>query len=314
VKSTSEKSREQTSALIAGIAAFGTWGLVPIFWKLLKSVSAPEILAHRFVWTIAFLAALLTWQKRWPEIRRWAAQKRAMLYCLGSGLMIGSNWLLFIWAVNVGRVIETSLGYFMTPIVNVLLGSLILRERLTPVQWSASALAAVGVVVLTLAYGQFPWVAVALCLSFGFYGLLRKQSGTPAIPGLFFETLFLVPLALTYLALLQNRNALTFGHTSAVTTILLISSGVVTALPLVWFGHAARHLRLVTLGFLQYLSPTMTFFLGVFLYHELFTRAHLITFAMIWAGLILFSGEAVLKWRSSRARQALEPAIAGEAI
>jgi chloramphenicol-sensitive protein RarD len=305
----SAASRDERSALIAGFAAFITWGLVPVYWKLLKSVPALEILAHRFVWTALFLILLLCWQRRWPEVMSNFRSRRASLLGLTSGLAIAINWFLFIWAVNAGRVIETSLGYFMTPLVNILFGAIFLRERLTRLQTMAVSLAAGGVLYLTFGYGRFPWIALALCTSFGFYGLLRKKSDTRPIPGLFFETIVLVPLALLYLVMLQHEGALIFGRPSLSLSLLLISSGLVTGLPLVWFGHAARHLRLTTVGFLQYLSPTCTFFLGVFLYHETFTRAHLITFGLIWIALGIFTWEAVMRWRSSRVRTAVEAAV-----
>lgn len=291
----------QKSALVAGIAAFATWGLIPAYWKLLKAVPAAEILAHRYLWTSLFLTALLTGQGRWSEVQANARSPRAVLYCLASGAAISINWFVFIWAVNVGRVIETSLGYFMTPMVNVLFGALLLRERLTRWQIVSVVLAALGVLNLTFGYGRFPWVALTLCLSFGLYGLLRKQSGTAAIPGLFFETLLLMPLALTYLILLNAHGQLCFGHGNWRQTILLMSTGVITAVPLVWFGHAARHLRLTTVGFLQYLSPSGSFCLGVFAYHETFTRGHLITFSLIWIALAIFTLDAVTRWRSNRA-------------
>ena len=302
----SQRSHE-TSALIAGIAAFTTWGLIPIYWKLLKAVPATEILAHRFVWTTIFLSILLTWQRRWTEVKANVRSRRATLYCIASGTMIGVNWLLFIWAVNVGRVIETSLGYFMTPLVNVLLGAIFLREHLTRWQFVSVLLATVAVLNLTFGYGRFPWVALSLCMTFGLYGLLRKQSGTAAIPGLFFETTFLVPVAATYLIYLRMDGALLFGRAGWLLSILLVSTGIVTAVPLFWFGYAARHLRLTTLGFLQYLSPIGSFFLGVFLYHEPFTRGHLITFGLIWIALAIFTADALLRWRSMRVREAAMP-------
>ena len=292
--------RDERSALIAGFAAFATWGLIPVYWKLLKAISAPEILAHRFVWTTLFLIVLLTWQRRWPELRDAARSRRSLLYCLASGLALSINWLFFIWAVNVGRVVETSLGYFMTPLVNVLFGAIFLRERLTRWQLVSVLLALVGVLNLTLGYGKFPWVAVILCVSFGLYGLLRKKSGTRPIPGLFLETTLLTPIALLYLLNLQRGGGLIFGPVPWSFALLLVSTGIVTGLPLVWFGHAARHLRLTTVGFLQYLAPTGSFFLGVFLYHEPFTRAHLITFTFIWTALAIFTVEAVLRWHSGR--------------
>ena len=259
-----------------------------------------EILAHRFVWTIVFLGLLLSWQERWREVIGSLRRRRSALFCLGSGIMVGLNWLLFIWAVNIGHVLETSLGYFMTPIVNVLLGAVILRERLSTWQIASILIALVAVSILAFGYGHFPWVAVGLCTSFGLYGLLRKQSGTAAIPGLFLETLFLLPLALVYLVILVNRGALTFGPSHLALSAILTTSGIVTAVPLIWFGYAARHLRLVTIGFLQYLSPSISFILGLFVYHETFTRQHFITFLLIWIALALVSAEAVLSWRATK--------------
>jgi chloramphenicol-sensitive protein RarD len=304
----SGKSRE-TSALIAGIAAFSLWGLIPIYWKLLKTVPATEIIAHRFVWTSVFLVSLLTWQRRWDEVKITLRSRRALIYCFASGLMIAINWLQFIWAVNVGRVIETSLGYFMTPLVNVLFGAIFLRERLTRLQFASVLLAAGGVLNLTFGYGRFPWIAVGLCFSFGLYGLLRKKSGTGAITGLFFETILLVPLAIAYLFFLRAHHTLVFAQGGWWLSTVLISTGVVTAVPLIWFGYAARYLQLTTVGFLQYLAPTGSFFLGVFLYHEPFTRGHLITFGCIWIALAIFTGEALLRWRSLRVRRALEESV-----
>ena len=298
----SEQSHE-TLGLIAGIACFTTWGLIPIYWKLIAAIPATEILAHRFVWTTIFLSSILTWQKRWPELFAIVRSRRSLIYCLTGGLAVASNWFLFIYAVNIGRVIETSLGYFMTPLMNVLFGAFFLRERLTRWQFASVLLAALGVLNLTFGYGRFPWIAVSLCLTFGLYGLLRKKSGTAAIPGLFVETILLVPFAIVFLIYLQHSNALMFGKAGWWLSILLVSTGVVTAIPLFWFGYATRHLRLITVGFIQYLSPIGSFFLGVFLYHEPFTRGHLVTFTLIWIALIIFTAEAVLRWRSSRVRE-----------
>src|SRR2546423_7662578 len=304
----SGKSR-QTSALIAGIAAFTTWGLIPGYWKLLKVVSAPEILAHRFVWTSVFLVGLLSWQQRWSDVKNVLASRRATVFCLAAGLAIATNWFFFIFAVIIGRVLETSLGYFMTPLVNVLFGAIFLRERLTRLQVLSVLLATTAVLYLTFGYGHFPWIALALCSSFGLYGLLRKKSGTAAIPGLFIETISLVPIALTYLLFLKQTGTFTFGPANLSMSILLITTGIVTAVPLFWFGHAARHLPLTTLGFLQYLAPTVSFFLGVFAYHEPFTRGHLITFGLIWIALAIFSTEAILRWRATRAREVAIPLV-----
>ena len=303
-------ARAERSAFLAGVAAFVFWGIIPGFWKLLRAVPSSEILAHRFVWTTAFLVILLTWQGRWSEVRIALRSRRAMFFCLTSGIAVSCNWLLFIWAVNADRVLETSLGYFMTPLVNVLFGGMFLRERLTRWQLIAFVLATCGVLNLTLGYGKFPWIAVGLCCSWGLYGLLRKFSGTAAIPGLFFETVMLLPLAIVYLIFLRHRGWIFFGPAHLTDSLILISSGLVTGLPLVWFGHAARHLRLTTIGFLQYLAPIGTFFLGVFAYHEPFTRAHLITFSLIWVALAIFSVEMVRLWHSRRGGRAIVPPIA----
>lgn len=309
----SQAARDERSGLIAGLAAFGTWGLIPVYWKLLANIPASEILAHRFVWTTLFLVLLLSWQVRWPELWEATRSRRALMYCLASGIAISVNWLVFIWAVNVGRVIETSLGYFITPLVNVLFGALFLRERLTRWQFISVMLALVGVLNLTFGYGKFPWLAVTLAVSFGLYGLLRKKSGVRPIPGLFLETTLLTPLAAAYLVYLQRGGTSALGSASWSLVLILISTGVVTGLPLVWFGHAARHLRMTTVGFLQYISPSCSFFLGVFLYHEPFTRAHLITFAFIWIALAIFTAEAIWRWRSGRDQDAVEEPLAQSA-
>lgn len=297
----------EAAALIAGIAAFTTWGFIPGYWKLLKAVPAIEILAHRFIWTSLFLTILLSWQRRWKEVNANARSRRAVLYCLASGSAVSINWFLFIWAVNIGRILETSLGYFMTPLVNVVFGALFLGERLNRLQSVSVSLATLAVLNLTFGYGRFPWIALSLCISFGVYGLLRKKSGTAAIPGLFFETILLLPIATAYLVFRQINGQLVFGREDGWLTFLLITTGVVTAVPLLWFGYAARHLRLTTVGFLQYLAPTGSFLLGVFAFHEPFTRAHLMTFSLIWVALAIFSFDVFTRWRRGRIGSAITP-------
>jgi chloramphenicol-sensitive protein RarD len=257
-------------------------------------------LAHRVVWTAIFLVALLSWNNQWSEVLGALKSRRAMLYCLASGASISLNWLVFIWAVNANHVLETSLGYFMTPLVNVLFGAVFLRERLSRLQLASVLLATVAVLILTLGYGRFPWIAVVLAVSFGLYGLLRKVSGTAATPGLFIETILMVPIAVIFLLVQQLHGTLFFGAPNWTASVLLLTTGVVTGLPLVWFGYAARHLRLTTLGFLQYIAPSCTFFLSIYLYNEPFTRAHLVTFALIWIALAIFTAETVRRWRSAR--------------
>lgn len=293
-------SKEERSALIAGFAAFGFWGVIPIYWKWMAAVPAGQILAHRVVWTALFLILLLSWKQRWADVLSAMKSRRAALYCLASGASISINWLVFIWAVNSNHVLETSLGYFMTPLVNVLFGAVFLRERLSRFQLASVLLATIAVVNLTVGYGRFPWIAVVLAISFGLYGLLRKLSGTAATPGLFIETVLLVPIAIGYLLVQQVQGTLFFGAPHWTASILLFTTGVVTGLPLVWFGHAARHLRMTTLAFLQYIAPSCTFFLSIFLYGEPFTRAHVVTFVLIWIALGIVTAETLRRWRSAR--------------
>ena len=294
------RAPQQTSGLIAGIAAFTTWGLVPVYWKLLRFVPASDILAHRFVWTSVFMVLLLSWQRRWPEVLANLRSRRTALFCAGSGLAIAINWFVFIWAVNAGHVLETSLGYFMTPLVNVLFGAIFLRERLSRAQLLSVLLATGAVLCLTFGFGRAPWVALTLCFSFGTYGLLRKVSGAAPVPGLFLETTTIVPLALGWLLFAAQTTRTSFGLATPGLSLLLISTGIVTGVPLLWFAHAARNLRLTTLGFLQYLAPSCTFVLGIFAFHEPFRPEQLITFVLIWIALVIFTADAVASWRSSK--------------
>ena len=300
------RDSQETPALFAAIAAFMTWGLVPVYWKLLRFIPAGEILAHRFVWTCVFMVLLLSWQKRWPEVLANLRSRRTALFCAGSGVAIAINWFVFIWAVNAGHVLETSLGYFMTPLVNVLFGAILLRERLTRAQLLSVLLATGAVCYLTFGFGRLPWVALTLCFSFGLYGLLRKISGAASIPGLFLETTFIVPFALACLLYLGQQHTLHLSLSTPGLSLLLVSTGIVTGVPLLWFAHAARHLRLTTLGFLQYLAPSCTFFLGIFAFHEPFRRTQMLTFALIWIALAIFTMDAVRRWRSTKT-PALQP-------
>ena len=219
-----KRSPHETSALIAGIAAFVTWGLVPVYWKLLRFIPATEILAHRFVWTCVFMILLLSWQGRWPEVLANLRSRHTALFCAGSGIAIAINWFVFIWAVNAGHVLETSLGYFMSPLVNVLLGAIFLRERLTRAQLISVLLASGAVCYLTFGFGRLPWVALSLCLSFGVYGLLRKVSGAASIPGLFLETTLIAPFALAFLLYLTKTGQPQFALASPGLDLLLVST------------------------------------------------------------------------------------------
>lgn len=274
--------------MASGCMAFLSWGLVPAYWKQLIGVSALHILAHRALWSLVFLVGLLSWQGHWRGLGASLARPRQAANSLAGTLAITANWFIFIWAVNEGYVLETSLGYFLTPLLNVLLGAVVMGERLRPLQKVAVGLAAAGVLNRLVGYGHVPWIALGLCVSFGFYGLLRKRSSLESIPGLFVETALMLPLALGYILYGLMHDPVVLQTVRAPSTAaLLVGGGLVTALPLIWFGKAARHLPLSTLATLQYLGPTVSFLLGVFVYHEAFTAGHAVTFALIWAGIAL---------------------------
>jgi chloramphenicol-sensitive protein RarD len=288
-------------ALYAALA-YGTWGVLPIYWKLLGAVPLAEVLAHRVVGTVLFTAVLLAALGQLPELRealRSARERRALL---ASGLLIGVNWGVFIWAVGAGRIVETSLGYYLNPIVNVLLGTLLLREHLRRAQLFAVALAASGVLVMLVSHGSLPWVALSLAVSFGLYGLLHKLTHVRPIAALAIETGVLAPAALGYLAFATAPLGGALVSADALPRTLLALAGPVTALPLLCFASAARRLRLSTLGLFQYLAPTLALLVAVFLYGEAFTRAHAVAFALIWSALALYSADALQASRSILSR------------
>jgi len=278
------------TGLAAAVAAFFLWGLFPLYWKRLAGVPALEVVAHRMAWGLVAVAAWVTVRGRWADARAVASRPRTVLRLAGSGALISLNWLLYIWAVIHDHVVDASLGYFVNPLVNVVLGVLVLRERLDRAQGIAVALAAVGVAVLTIAHGRLPWIALALAVSFGLYGLARKTVSADAVIGLLWETALMTPVAVGYLVLLARQGTGAFGASAPATSALLALGGPVTAVPLVLFALGARALPLSTLGFVQYLSPSLQFLLAVVVFREPFTAVHAVTFAFIWAAL------GVLTW------------------
>lgn len=274
------------------LAAYLAWGVFPLYFKALKQVPPTEILAHRVVWSAVFLAGLVTATGRWSEVAAALRPARRIgVYAL-STLLITTNWILYIWAVTTGRVLEASLGYFMTPLLNVLLGVLLLREHFPRRQLAAFALAFGGVLVLVVRLGTIPWLALALAASFGGYGLVRKKARIDPVVGLLVETLLLAPAGAALIGLRAAAHTGWLGA-DARTTVLLLLAGVVTALPLIWFAHGVRSLRLSTMGLIQYVSPTLQFLCAVVIFHEPFTRAHAIAFSCIWLGLALYSAQAL---------------------
>lgn len=284
-----------------GILAYLIWGFFPVYFKALTAVSPYQVLSHRIVWSVLFLWIVVGLRGKWKELRDALRNRRVLGILTVSALLIATNWLVFIIAVGNARVIQSSLGYFMTPFVSVLLGFLFLKERLRRLQLVSLLLAAVGVLLLTLQYGSFPWVALTLALTFGSYGLLRKVVAVDSLTGLTVETLLLGPAALAYLIFVTRQGSGSFPAQENITNSLLVLSGIATAVPLLLFASAARRLRLATIGFLQYITPTMHFLLAVLLYKEPFTRAHLASFLFIWGGLCCYSYDAW--WGMMDARQ-----------
>ncbi|MEB0140037.1 MULTISPECIES: EamA family transporter RarD [unclassified Undibacterium] len=285
--------------LLAG-SAYTLWGLFPVFFKLLHTVPSLEILLNRMIWSLLFLMMVLAARRQWSWIDEARRQPRLIARFIFSALFLSSNWFVYIWAINDGRVIDTSLGYFMTPLVNILIGSVFLKERLRTGQWIAIALAAVGVCWMTLQTGHLPWVALVLAATFGTYGLLRKTAPLGALEGLSLETALLFPFAIAYLAWLtwHGQNALLSSSTEV--SLLLVLAGPVTAIPLLLFAAGARRLPMTTLGFLQYIAPSVQLLLAILVFHEVLDPHKLLGFAAIWLGLLIFSAEGLwVGWRSA---------------
>jgi chloramphenicol-sensitive protein RarD len=271
-----------------GIGAYGIWGLFPIYWKLIHGVPPLQTVAHRLSWSLVFLAILVTILREWKPLRKSITGRALAIYALAA-VLLTLNWAVYIWAVDSGFVVETSLGYFINPLVNVMLGVIFMGERLSVLKWIPVGIATAGVVYLTVSYGSLPWISLALAFSFGLYGLIKKLSPLGALHGLTVETAILFIPAVGFLIFSEVRGVGAFGHISTLTTILLAMAGLVTALPLLLFSGAARSIPLSTLGLLQYIAPTLQFLLGVFAYGEPFTQDRLIGFSIIWAALILLT-------------------------
>ena len=300
MSSTSSPQTDTRLGVAAALAAFGFWGLAPIYFKFLSDVPAMEIIIHRILWGIPMLAGFLLLRDGPAFLRRMALPRKTILTLLLSGTLVATNWFIFVWAVTHDHILETSLGYFINPLVNVLLGLVFLKERLTRIQVIAVMLAAAGTAYLAWFLGQPPWISLALAFSFGVYGLVRKQLGVGPMVGLLWETLLLALPAILFTAWLASETGLRFGTGSARIDWLLVGTGVVTIVPLVWFNTAAQNLALTTVGFFQYIAPTVTFLLAVFIYGETFTRGHMVAFGCIWFSLAMVSAESAFRPRRVR--------------
>ena len=285
--------------LLAAATAFTIWGVFPAYWHLLKAVPSMQIMAHRVVWSAVLVVGWLLWRQGWDWWRTIAAQPRMLAALALSGAVIAFNWGLYIWAVNAGHVVETSLGYFINPLVTVALGVVVLRERLRRPQWIAVACAAAGVAWLTWSAGSPPWIALGLAGSFALYGLVRKLVPVDAVAGLGVESLFMFLPALAYVLWAEAGHGGGFiGGWSLGTQLLLVFSGVVSAVPLVAFAYGVRRIPLSVVGLLQYIGPTLQLLLGVWFFREPFTAVHALGFGAIWLGLAIFAGEGL--WRGRR--------------
>ncbi len=295
----SDQHKNYKSGLIYALMCYGAWGVFPAYWRLLLHVPPQQILAHRIIWSMVFLLLILAWRRQKLFITYLTSWRTVGILFVTASL-IGGNWYTYIWAVNNNHIVDSSLGYYINPMVNVLLGVIFLKERLTRIQLVAVAFAFAGVAYLSFHYGKLPVISLVLAFSFGFYGLLRKKANLQSMPGLMVETLLLAPVALWYLWHVNSIGTGSFMHTNSLTDILLVLGGVVTALPLFWFGIAATRLPLSTLGFIQYIGPTMQLLLGVFMFKEAFDTAYAITFALVWTGLGIYTYNLVHTMKTSR--------------
>jgi len=300
-----------TAGILYALAAYGAWGLSPLFWKNLSTLPALEVLGHRVVWAMVVFFVLLLLRGRWRELLqayRTPIYRRVFLI---SAVLIGVNWYLYVWAVNNEFILQASLGYFINPLFNVVLGMLFLKEKLRPWKWVAVGLAGLGVLQLTLQAETFPWIALCLVVSFGIYGLVRKTAPADALLGSNLETSFLVPLAVGYLIFLGSRGELSISSASGELWFFILGTGLMTAFPLLWFSNAARRLPLSTLGFFQYIAPTGQFLLAVLVYKEPFSAIQLRSFVLIWIALAVFSVE--IHFHQKRSRRLRAAALASEA-
>lgn len=303
---------EQRRGLVFGVSAYLLWGLFPLYWGLLEPSGPLEILAHRIVWSLVFVLGVLAVLRRWTWLRSLPARRRSLGLLVVAAVLLGANWYVYIYGVNSGQVVETSLGYFINPLVAILLGVVVLRERLRTTQWTALGLGALAVAVLAVDYGRLPWIAIVLAFSFGTYGLLKKVVGAPAVEGLAVESAALVLPAVAYLVWLTASGDAAFGHVSVGHTVLMVGAGVTTAIPLLFFAGAANRVPLSTLGVLQYLAPVLQFLIGVFVFAEDMPAARWAGFGLVWVALAVFTVDGVRHHRreSAAARSALATASA----
>ncbi len=292
---TSQVRTEKHRGVAAASAAYILWGILPIYWKLLQGVPAYEILCHRMFWSLVVTFVLILFLGRQQSLRRVLKEKKTVLVFTLIASLLAVNWLIYIWAVNSGHIIEASLGYFINPLINVFFGMVFFKERLRPVQWLALVLVVCGVFYLTFYYGHFPWIALVLAVTFATYGLLHKKVALAPLDGLCLESLVLFLPAFAFLCYLEIKGSGSFLHGDTTRSLLLFGTGIITAVPLLFFGYAANKIPLSTLGLLQYMAPTINLLIGLFIYNESFPRERMVGFTLIWVALLLYIMENLMR-------------------
>ena len=301
-EATTLKGKKQ--GIIFGLIAYTLWGLLPLYWDLLEAVPAHIVLGHRILWSCVFVGVLVFVWGSWKGVGAVFQSRKNFIITLITAVVISGNWLTYIYAVHVGRVIETSMGYYINPLVTILLSVIILKEQLSPLKWVAVGIAAVGVGTFTLWFGALPWIPLTLAFTFAFYGLMKKMLPADSISGLFVETVILAPIVLVYLGSIEYQGTGVIGNVPPITLVLLSGAGVATATPLLFFSMAAQRIKLNIVGFMQYLAPTLALILGVFFFREPFKPVHMFTFSCIWVALAIYTSELLREFRRERRKRA----------
>jgi chloramphenicol-sensitive protein RarD len=284
--------------ILYAFGAYFIWGLTPIYWKLIKHVPAIQLIGHRIAWSLVLLAIVLLATRQWSELRTLAAERKVLCIYFIAAVLVGANWFIYVWSVNAGFVVEASLGYFINPLLSVLLGVVFLREHMRPFQWIAVGLAAAGVIYLTVEHGRLPWIALSLAFTFGFYGLVKKLAPLSSLQGLTLETGILFIPAIVFLAYQEKLGVGAFLHTGIRSDLLMAGAGLVTTIPLLMFVSAARRIPLTMIGIMHYITPSCQFLLGVLLYREAFDSTRALGFGIVWVGLLIFAVEGYWTYRS----------------
>ena len=295
------KTSEKTKGFIYGLLAFITWGFLPLYWKMLSQIPASETLAHRVLWSFILVTGIIVMLKKLGSLKQYLLDRKKLAIIAICSLLISINWFIFIWAVNSNQVIEVSMGYYILPLVSVFLGVVFLKEKITLWQCLAVSMALIGILIITVEYGRIPWIALVLAVTFGLYGLAKKLLKAEPLLGLALETAIITPIAIGYIIFIQLQGAgtLVLGEGTLTVTLLLIGAGVATAMPLLWFAESAKRIELSTIGFMEYIAPTITLLLGIFVFQENFSSTHFISFSFIWIAIAIYTVSKYLSFRKA---------------